>query len=199
MKTAREIFGELWREVDVLQVATPTARRACAAAETHSEILTFGMACNAMILSLRRVDDVDRRHYSGGRERYMPLRAGVWTLRDMVTVYRAWRAGERYVHGMGPACEQLMELFFVEGADQGHEEKDADPWSDVMDIFMTILDVAQAAQCVPVRQRVGRPEHLLMDQFLQNITELACDGLKIAEHGMTGKDTARQDVRNGRN
>lgn len=184
MMTAREIFGEQWRAVDVLQIATPTARRACGAAETHSERLTFGMACNAMILSLRRVDDVDRRHYSGGWERYAPLRAGMWTLGDMVTVFVAWRAGARYVHGMGPACEHLMESFFAEGADQGCEEKDADLWSDVMDIFMTILDIAQAAQCVPVRQRVGRPEHLLMDQFLQNITELACDGLKIAEHGV---------------
>jgi hypothetical protein len=131
------------------------------------------MAYSALRNSLRRTDQLDRKWYSAGRETYAPLRSGMFTLADMERVFLAWRAGERYVYGLGVACERLLETFFA-GATGSSAAR-----GDVAQIFAAILNAVQAAECVPVTQRVGRPTHWMMDQFLQNIGALARAGYEI--------------------
>jgi hypothetical protein len=156
-------------------VNTPDKRRACGVVETRTEMLTFGTACNALILSLRRVDDIDRRHYSGGRERYGVLRPGLFTFGDMAEAFSAWRTGERYVRGLGPACDALMATFFEMDTDGAAPSLP----DDVAQIFGAILNVVVAADASLVVTRVGHPARLLMDQYLQNIEALVRAGLAI--------------------
>lgn len=172
MKTAAEIFGAEWRNVDVTWLSSPDKRREHANGG-HAEKLTFGVACNALINSLRRTDAIDRRHYSKGRETYAPLRAGMFTLADMLRVFQEWRVGARYVYGLGPACKVLLETFF-ELAPQDY------PQDDVLQIFAAILDAAQVAARLPSTHRVGMPTGAVLGQYLQNIEALARAGYEIA-------------------
>lgn len=151
MRTAVEAFGEQWREVDVIQISTPDTRRNATGPTSHTETLTFGMACNALIRSLRRVDDADRRHYASGRERYVPLRAGMFTLGDMARAFAEWRAGERWVSGYGAACDAVMGRFFGEVT----TEEPAEDWESIADLRALLIEIdrsgSNALALLPLR------------------------------------------------
>ncbi len=121
------------------------------------------------------------------------LRPGQWTLRDLEAAFVLWRSGERYVRGLGPACKALMTIFFemeTEGNGARDEPSPDVLHEDVEQIFEAILAAAMAADGVAVVQQIGRPGHLLMDQFLQNIQWLARSGLEIVR-GMASDKNGR--------
>lgn len=179
MKTVAELFGRAWRAVDVTRLDSPDKRRELLG-KNHPELFAFGMACNALLRSLRRTDG-HRRLYNWQQATYAPLRAGMFTLADMALAFQAWQTGERYVYGFGPGCGVLMAEFFAPFLDCADTLPKTQPLfpPDVLQIFEAILDVAQAAERSPVTQRVGRPTHWMMDQYLQNIAALAHAGHEI--------------------
>jgi len=126
---------------------------------------------------VRRVDDVDRRWHSGNGERYAVLRPGQWTLRDLEAAFVLWRAGERYVRGLGPACEALMNIFFGQ-ADARPEEHAGAP--DVAAIFQAIVDAAQAAQgAYGTRDVLGWQAHATVMEWVAQVESLARSGLVV--------------------
>ena len=182
MKTVAELFGREWRAVDVTRLDSPDKRRELLG-ENHPELSVFGMACNALLRSLRRTDG-HRRLYNWQQATYAPLRAGMFTLEDLALAFRAWQTGQRYVYGFGPGCGVLMAEFFapfldcLDCADTLPEIQPLFP-PDVAQIFEAILNAVQAAERLPVTQRVGMPTHWMMDRFMQNIGALARAGYEI--------------------
>lgn len=180
MKTVVEIFGDNWQTVDAIELDYPERIKYFAGALSMSERRTFGMGATAILRTLCRVDDGHLQRYTDGK--YCTLRAGMFTLEDMAKIFLAWLRADRYIYGFGRGCGEIMKTFFAPFLD-GEESPTAPVLAsyppDIPQIFAAILDAVQAAERLPVHTHVGSLHHMLMDQLLQNIGNLARAGYQI--------------------
>ncbi len=176
MKSALELFGEDWRKVDATVLDDCAKRRTLGFLESHREVTGFGLAYNALVRSLCRID---KREYITGWEHgsYRPLLKGMFTLDDVLSEYLRWKRDHQYyIYGFSKGSKKVMEEFF-RGVEPGIEVGIPGTIEDIRQIFEAILDATKAAA---IGNDVGRRLGFhVRNELLDNVQFLARSGLEI--------------------
>lgn len=176
MKSALEVFGEGWRHVDATVLDDCAKRRVLGFLESHREVTGFGLAYNALVRSLCRID---KREYITGWEQgtYRPLMQGMFTLEDVLSEYLRWKHNHQYyIYGFSKGSKKVMEAFF-RGVEPTVGTGIPGTTEDLQQIFEAILEATKAAAFGnEVRQRIG---FAVRNELLDNVQFLARCGLEI--------------------